>query len=337
MNKVTIIVPIYNVEQYLRTCLDSLLKQTYQDYVVYAINDGSPANEQVILDEYASKYPDKIIAINKENGGYGSVLEMAIAKCESEYFLVCDPDDYLKDDALEKLVLTAEKHDADLVIGAKNFIYSDGSDQDYDEAYNTTFVKLDVDEPYMVNTKRYEDLFFVDPSPHSKLYRRSLALNINFPKKIGYTDNLLFNICLLNAKKVVYLDEAFAYYLVDRVGNTMTDVKPGVIDAHTKVFCEILKQSNNLEGLCGMFYYRMFESYKFTFYQMRRIQADEKVKREKAEVLYEFVKALMPYRKTIFSYYNKLSKAQKLEQIKDKLVLNPIFSKMVYDNWVRKL
>ena len=104
MSKVTIIVPIYNVEEYVAKCLDSLLRQTYSDYVIYAVNDGSPKNEQPIIDRYAAAYPEKVVAIRKENGGSGSVLEMAIARLDSEYFLVCDPDDYLADDALETLV-----------------------------------------------------------------------------------------------------------------------------------------------------------------------------------------------------------------------------------------
>ena len=84
MSKVTIIVPIYNVEEYVAKCLDSLLRQTYSDYVIYAVNDGSPKNEQPIIDRYAAAYPEKVVAIRKENGGYGSVLEMAIARLDSE-------------------------------------------------------------------------------------------------------------------------------------------------------------------------------------------------------------------------------------------------------------
>ncbi len=67
---------------------------------------------------------------------------MAIARLDSEYFLVCDPDDYLADDALETLVGLADANQADLVIGAKNFIYSDSDEQKYDPAYNTKFATL---------------------------------------------------------------------------------------------------------------------------------------------------------------------------------------------------
>ena len=65
MSKVTIIVPIYNVEEYVAKCLDSLLRQTYSDYVIYAVNDGSTKNEQPIIDRYAAAYPEKVVAIRK--------------------------------------------------------------------------------------------------------------------------------------------------------------------------------------------------------------------------------------------------------------------------------
>ena len=146
MKKITVVVPIYNVEKYVRICFDSLLRQTFKDFVVMAVNDGSPANEQVIIDEYVEKYPDMFIGVQKPNGGYGSVLQYAIEHMETEYFLVCDPDDYLSDDALEHLYALATDKNADLVIGAKSFIYEDSDDQDYDLAYNRNFVTLKNEE-----------------------------------------------------------------------------------------------------------------------------------------------------------------------------------------------
>ena len=104
MSKVTIIVPIYNVEEYVAKCLDSLLLANLSRLCDLCRQRRIAENEQPIIDRYAAEHPDKIIAIRKENGGYGPFLEMAIARLDSEYFLVCDPDDYLADDALETLV-----------------------------------------------------------------------------------------------------------------------------------------------------------------------------------------------------------------------------------------
>lgn len=337
MNKVTIIVPIYNVEEYVAACFDSLLKQTFQDFVVMAVNDGSPKNEQQIIDDYARRYPEKIIPVIKENGGYGSVLELAISRLETEYFLVCDPDDTLAPDALETLITLAEQSHADLTVGAKYFVYSDGSDQDYDPAYNTRFATLVSGQAYQQGTPEFEKLFFIDPSPHAKLYRRTLAKDIRFPHKIGYTDNLLFYISLLNAETVAYTDHGCAYYLVDRAGNTMTDIKPKVIDAHVQVFRTILNQASKLKKVPDIFYYRIFESYKFTLYQIRRVEGSAQDKLEKLDSLYALVKDLQPHADAILRYYQKFTANGWVEKIRDRLILKGPFSAQVYHQLAKKL
>ena len=335
MTKITIVVPIYNVEQYVAKCLDSLVNQDFDDYQIFAINDGSPAKEKAIVDEYVLKYPNKVISIEKPNGGYGSVLQLAIEKMESEYFLICDPDDYLQPDALSTLYSLAINNNAQLVVGAKTFVYNDNETGDYDLSYNSSFVELD-DLPYTVKTNRYNDLFFIDPSPHSKLYKKSLVENIKFPNKVGFTDNLLFYVGLLNATNVMYTNKSCAYYLVDRVGNTMTDIKPAIIDAHVLVFKEILKQTNNLDYITPIFYYRIFESYKFIFEQLRRLKCTSDVFDEKNEVLYSLLSDLKPHSKDIMHYYNLYTKCQKVERLKDRLSLS-LLSKKIFDHNFNKI
>lgn len=336
MNKVTVIVPIYNVENYVRKCFDSLLMQTYDDFVVFAVNDGSPANEQAIIDEYVAKFPNKFVGIKKENGGYGSVLEMAIDKCETPYFLVCDPDDYLEDDAIQHLVDIADLSDADITIGAKYFIYSDGEDKDYDAAYNTSFTTLKVNTVYNQGSPEFDNLFYIDPSPHSKLYRKDVAKNIKFLHKVGYTDNLLFYMSLLNSKKVIYTDKACAYYLVDRAGNTMTDIRPKALDAHIEVFKEIVKQAEVLHP-CDMFYYRMFESYKFILYQTPRMNGTVDEYSEKLDHLYELVVELIPHRKAILPLYKRYAKGGFVEKFRDMQLLREGSSKNTFKTIKRKM
>ncbi len=337
MSKVTVIVPIYNVEEYVAQCFDSLLRQTFEDFVVFAVNDGSPKNEQAIIDEYAARYPHRIIPIRKQNGGYGSVLQLAIAQAQSEYFLVCDPDDTLSPDALATLVSLAEEQQADLVIGAKTLVYSDGSPSQYDPAYNRRFATLTPGKCVERGSAQFEDLLFVDPSPHAKLYRRSLASAIRFPQKIGYTDNLLFYISLLNAQRVVYTDAACAFYLIDRAGNTMTDLKPKVIDAHAEVFMAVLDQAQSCREVPALFYYRIYEAFKFSFYQLRRIQGSSQQKQQHGWVLYELVKKLMPYRAQILAGQKKYGYSGRGEQLKDRLILTPGVSRTVYGRWMKEV
>lgn len=327
MSKVCIVVPIYNVEKYLRTCFDSLLAQKYDDYYIMAVNDGSPDNSQTIIDEYAKRYPDRIKAVKKENGGYGSVLEYAIKNCNTEYFLVCDPDDYIAEDSLMTLTSLALKHNSDITIGSKYFIY-DGLDQkDYDPAYNKKVVSLKTDYQYKKNTDDYKDLYFIDPSPHSKLYRTELCKDIIFPHKVSYTDNILFFVSLSKAERVSYTDKALSYYLVDRPGNTMTDVREKAVLGHIEVFKNIISQVKDADPV---FYYRMYESFKFILVTCNRLSTKEEYENCYGKC-YELVEMLLPHKSELLAEYKRLSSTSGLERIRDLLTLNKLTSRSVYN------
>jgi glycosyltransferase involved in cell wall biosynthesis len=333
MAKVSIIVPTYNVEQYIRKCLDSLVNQTSKDFVAYIINDGSPANEYEIANEYAEKY-DFIKSIKKENGGYGSVLNMAFQMIDTPYALICDPDDYLVDHAIEHLLNLMETNDADLVVGSKNLIYSDNNEVVYDQTYNSSIVKLIDKQCYKKADDNFKDLYFVDPSPHSKLYKTEFAKKVKFPLKVSFTDNLLFFICLNQANKVVYSKEPLAYYLINREGNTSTDVKPQVIDYWIKVQSEILEQSNQLDSVPSVFYYRMFETFKFVFNMIEKVHADKAILLEKLKSTYTIFEPLMSHYSVIEEFYIKMSDVKGKERVNDLALINSkdrsVFDKLAY-------
>lgn len=316
MAKISIIVPTYNVEQYIRKCLDSLVNQTSKDFVAYIINDGSPANEYAIANEYAEKY-DFIKSIKKENGGYGSVLNYAFEMIDTPYSLICDPDDYLVDHAIEHLLNLMENSHADMVVASKNLIYSDNSELVYDCSYNAKMVTLKNKQIYTRDTSDFSDLYFLDPSPHSKLYKTELAKKVKFPLKVSFTDNLLFFICLNQAQSVVYSNEAIAYYLINREGNTSTDVKPQVIDYWLKVQTEILSQSKLIDSVPDIFYYRMFETFKFVFNMIDRVHADKLVLKEKLLSTYTIFEPLQAHKDVIETYYAKMATTSGRERSND--------------------
>ena len=99
---ISIIVPVYNVEKYLKKCLDSILSQTYKNFEVIIVNDGSPDNSQKIIDEYKKK-DKRIIVLEKENGGLSSARNYGIEHANGKYISFVDADDYIEKDYVEKL------------------------------------------------------------------------------------------------------------------------------------------------------------------------------------------------------------------------------------------
>ena len=116
MKKVSVIVPVYNVEDYIEECLESLVNQTLEDIEIIVVNDGSPDNSQKIIDKYVEKYPNKIKSFIKENGGQGSARNLGIENSNGEYLSFVDSDDWLDKCALEKMYYIAKNNDSDIVI-----------------------------------------------------------------------------------------------------------------------------------------------------------------------------------------------------------------------------
>lgn len=103
MPKISIIVPVYNTEKYLKKCLDSLINQTFKDMEIIIINDGSTDNSEDIIKEYQEKYSNKIKSYKKENGGLSSARNYGITKANGEYIAFIDSDDYIDLELFEKL------------------------------------------------------------------------------------------------------------------------------------------------------------------------------------------------------------------------------------------
>ena len=321
--EVTVIVPIYNVEKYLETCFKSLLNQTSNDFIVYAVNDGSPDNSLNIIKDYEKRYPEIIKVIDKENGGYGSVLELSISILETDYFLVLDPDDSLKDNAIELLLKTAKEKDGDIIIGAKNYIYENSDEINYHPAYTSSHVQLKDNYIYQKGNQEFNDLYFIDPSPHAKLYKKEISKNIIFPKKVSYTDSTLFFLSLLNAKRVIYIKEALANYLIDRTGNTMTDISMKAIDNQILVFSDILRQANEINNVDKMFYYRMFEAFKYIQRESKKTNCSIEEYENLLERMKDFAQYFTNHYEDILPLYNQYNKYAFLERRRDKRLLNP--------------
>lgn len=292
--KVSVIVPIYNVEKYIKKCLTSLINQTFKDIEILAISDGSNDNSVVYANEIAKK-DERIKVIEKENGEYGSVLEYAISQIKSEYFLICDPDDWLEDNAIEILYNSAKTTKADLTVGDYYLFYSDSTTKD------STFCN---DVYPLQQNKVYNDLTnfcFGKVSPHSKLYKTTYAKGISFPHKVSYTDTLLFYVYMSRIKTACYINEPLSNYYFDRPNNTMSELKEykkKTFDQTIIVLDSILKQlntqSNSFDSiLCAIYY-----NYSTILNNLQKIK-DKNDKQACYSVLFQRLMELKPYKKII--------------------------------------
>ena len=114
--KVSVVVPCYKVEEYLRRCLDSLVNQTLKNIEIICINDGSPDNSLEILKEYQEKYKESFKVIDKKNEGVWKARFSGIDVAQGEYLAIVDSDDYVDLDYLNKLYSSAKKNKSDIVV-----------------------------------------------------------------------------------------------------------------------------------------------------------------------------------------------------------------------------
>ena len=114
--KVSVIVPVYNVEKYLRKCLGSLVSQTLQDIEIIVVNDGSGDHSQEIIEEFSEKYPEKIRNFTKENGGLSDARNYGLDRATGEFISFVDSDDYVTATMFGEMYDLAKKYNAEMVV-----------------------------------------------------------------------------------------------------------------------------------------------------------------------------------------------------------------------------
>ena len=196
---VTVIIPIYNVEKYLRPCLDSVLGQTYQDLQIILVDDGSTDSCGLICEEYAARDP-RITVVHKENGGLSDARNAGLPLVEGEFVFYLDSDDYLVPHALERLVNTQRERNADVVLG--NFFYT-FSDREYPPP---TWCKEDT---LLNNREAMEALIDgrIETFAWGKLIRRDCAVKYPFPKGKVFEDHFWTHFVFGDADKVALVAE----------------------------------------------------------------------------------------------------------------------------------
>ncbi len=213
--KVSVIVPVYNTEQYLKECLDSLVRQTLQEIQIVIVDDGSTDSCPQIIAEYEEKYPQKITAIRKENGGQGKARNLAFGYCQGEYIGFLDSDDYAKLDMFERMYEKAKAGDLDCVAcGYTSFCIEKDKTKVIDPFHAS---------PAYGNPK---DMFFgVCASSCLHLIRGELLkdTDIRYTEGAFYEDTAFFAKLIPSIRSIDYIREAFVYRRM-RANSSVTTV-----------------------------------------------------------------------------------------------------------------
>lgn len=212
---VSIIVPIYNAEQYLRRCVDSILNQEYTDYELLLVNDGSTDASGDICEEYRDRDP-RVIVIQKENTGVSDSRNRALDRARGKYLQFLDSDDWITPDATRLFVRAAEEYGCDMVIS--DF---------YRVVGERLSPKGDIEEEGVLTREEFAAHMMENPADFyygvlwNKLYRRDIVEEhkLRMDTDISWCEDFMFNLEYIRYAKVFYALHAPIYYYVKRKGS----------------------------------------------------------------------------------------------------------------------
>lgn len=208
---VSVVIPIYNVEEYLENCIDSVLNQTYSNLEIILVNDGSPDGCGQICDEYAMQ-DNRIRVIHKENGGLSDARNCGIEIALGRYITFIDSDDYIHARYIEILMYLAKKKNADIVVG--DFVLFQVNNQCSDKVLRES----DIQKAQILSAKHLYDNDFINGESMrltvawGKLYEKKLWDGINYPVGKIHEDTFTTYKLMERATRVVYLKEPIYYW-----------------------------------------------------------------------------------------------------------------------------
>ena len=217
---VSVIVPVYNVEEYLDKCIESIVNQTYKNIEILLIDDGSTDNSPQKCDDW-SKKDERIRVFHKKNGGVSSARNLALKKCNGEFFVCVDPDDYVKENFVEVLLNAVVKNNCG--IGIINYIekYPDGSEKKIEFRTENKLLSREEFLDHLYDENSYKG------RACTKIYDKNIVdkYNISFCEDIDYCEDLFFVTKLADKVERFYyeFDEYVYYYYRRDDSATMSD------------------------------------------------------------------------------------------------------------------
>ena len=229
--KISVIVPVYNVENYLEKCLNSLVNQTLEEIEILVINDGSTDYSQKIIDEFQKKFPQKIKVFSKENGGLSDARNFGIERASGNFLAFVDSDDYISENMLQEMYDLAIKNEAELVICNLQKVDENGNVTQKLTQIPNLSEKIELDKNFSV----FSDLSYF---ACNKIFKKELFDGKRFQKGMHFEDIELIPQILLQCKTLAKTD-AFHYQYLERSNS--------ISKSHTERGLDILMAVKNVE------------------------------------------------------------------------------------------
>lgn len=225
--KVSVLVPIYNVEKFLPECLDSLVNQTLKEIEIICINDGSKDNSLKIIKDYA-KNDKRIVIIDKKNSGYGDSMNQGLKKATGEYVGIVESDDFIDKDAFLELYRIAEKYDVEVI---KSNFYEYYGETKKDSTVSDMFSPDQIGK--VIDPRKHREIFYQPPCIWAAIYKNSFLKEngINFlPTPGAAYQDAGFNFKVWSvARKAYFVKKAFLHYRQDNANSSVKDA--------SKIYC----------------------------------------------------------------------------------------------------
>lgn len=231
-SRISIIVPVYNVENYLTKCLDSLVNQSYRNIEVLVVDDGSKDKSAEIIKCFALKYPEKIKAFTKENGGLSDARNFGIELATGDYIGFVDSDDYVTETMFEEMLLLAEKHQAKMVICNIQKVNENGQITQKLTQLPNMQEKINLEDHFSV----FSDISYF---ACNKLFRKELFEHKRFKKGVHFEDIQLIPQLLLECE-IIAQTQSFHYQYLERTDS--------ITKTHTEKGLDILKAVQDVEN-----------------------------------------------------------------------------------------
>lgn len=275
--KISIIVPIYNTEKFLRKCIESILNQTLQEIEIILINDGSTDNSHNICLEYAEKYPKKIRYVNNRNIGCSATRNLGIELAQGEYIAFVDSDDYIEKEMYKELWDEKEKNNSDIVFCGITYINLLNNQK------NLSIPKIKNKFDYFSPKNRIAN-------PVNKIFNRKLILKkkIIFPVDTQNCEDLVFCFkALLSIKNISSISKSFYNYIFHG-NNSIFDLnrRLGVFISFNEIFkylkeIELKNDRNIMKKFYELFNFYAIKGVFFTLLNTKQISEEEYKKYDK--------------------------------------------------------